>query len=187
VDWLSLLGIAVGLAMDALAVSIVAGMTVPRVTPRHTFRIGFHFGLFQFLMPVIGWFAGRQFAGVVADYDHWVAFVLLAAIGGKMLCESCKEQKTMKHDPTRGWTLVALSVATSIDALVVGVTMALVGASSVWVAAVVIGLVAAAFSTFGIMCGARLGRRWSRWSEVIGGCVLISIGVKVLVTHLFLM
>jgi len=90
-SWLNLLGMAVGLAMDALAVAIVAGMTVARVTPRHTFRVAFHFGLFQFLMPVLGWAAGRQLAGVVADYDHWAAFGLLALIGGKMLFEAGRE------------------------------------------------------------------------------------------------
>ena len=184
-NWLSLIGIAVGLAMDALAVSIVAGMTVVSVTPRHVFRIAFHFGLFQFLMPVVGWMAGLHLADVLADYDHWVAFGLLTAIGLKMLHESRGDvEPESRGDPTRGWMLVTLSIATSIDALAVGVTMALVQDDSIWLPAVVIGLVAAAFSWFGITFGARLGRRWSFWSHVAGGCILILIGCKILVSHL---
>jgi len=186
-NWLSLIGIAVGLAMDALAVSIVVGMTVAKVTPRHTFRIAFHFGLFQFLMPVIGWMAGRHLADLLADYDHWVAFGLLAAIGLKMLHESRGDvEPESRADPTRGWMLVTLSIATSIDALAVGVTMALVQEDGIWLPAAVIGLVAAGFSWFGITFGARLGRRWSFWSHVVGGCILILIGCKILVSHLLI-
>lgn len=185
-NWLNVLGIAVGLAMDALAVSIAAGMTLQRVTPRHTFRMAFHFGLFQFLMPVIGWSAGRQVAGYMAGCDHWIAFALLAAIGAKMLYEARFEKQVAgQDDPTRGWTLVALSVATSIDALAVGVSMALLEETSVWLPAVVIGLVAGAFSAAGIVSGSRLGARWSFWSEIAGGVVLILIGLKILVSHLF--
>jgi manganese efflux pump family protein len=185
-NWLNLLGIAIGLAMDALAVSIATGMTLSRVTPRHTFRMAFHFGLFQFMMPVVGWLAGRQVAGRMADFDHWVAFGLLTFIGAKMLYESRHETEIgSRGDPTRGWTLVALSVATSIDALAVGVSMALLEETSVWLPAVVIGLVAAAFSAVGITSGARLGKRWSFWSEIAGGVVLILIGLKILVSHLF--
>jgi len=184
-NWLNLSGIAVGLAMDALAVSIVAGLTIERVTPRHTFRIAFHFGLFQFLMPVLGWAAGRQLAGVLADYDHWIAFGLLALIGSKMLWEAGRAlQLNGRSDPTRGWMLVTLSIATSIDALAVGVTMAMVDVS-VWLPSVVIGIVAAVFSAVGITFGGRLGSRWSRWSQVAGGCILILIGVKVLLSDLY--
>ncbi|MBN1590368.1 MAG: manganese efflux pump [Pirellulales bacterium] len=183
--WLNLLGIAVGLAMDALAVSIVAGMTVTKVTPRHTFRVAFHFGLFQFLMPVVGWVAGRQLAGVVANYDHWVVFGLLALIGGKMLHEASRGVDVDgRADPTRGWMLVMLSIATSIDALAVGASMALMDVR-IWLPAVVIGVVAAVFSALGITFGGRLGSRWSFWSEIAGGCILIFIGIKVLVSHIF--
>jgi len=172
--------------MDALAVSIVAGMTVAKVTPRHAFRIAFHFGLFQFMMPVLGWAAGRQVAHALADYDHWLAFALLATIGGKMLWES-RESPDLngRDDPTRGWMLVTLSIATSIDALAVGASIALMQQVSVWLPAVVIGVVATVFSALGITFGARLGTRWSHWSEIAGGLVLIFIGVKVVVYHLF--
>ena len=183
-NWLNLLGISVGLAMDALAVSIVAGMTLASVTPRHTFRLAFHFGLFQFMMPVIGWLAGREMAGSIAAYDHWLAFGLLSFVGGKMLFDAYGEPEIdAKSDPTRGLMLVTLSVATSIDALAVGLSMGLIQVS-VWVPSVVIGLVAATLSAIGIRFGNRLGPRWGHRAEVVGGCILILIGTRILFSHL---
>lgn len=190
---LTLLGIAVGLAMDALAVSVAAGLSLPRVTSRHAFRVAFHFGLFQFLMPVIGWASGRRFAAALAGCDHWIAFALLAAIGLKMLHEGLGKAKsseknnpdgTPDKDPTRGWTLVMLSIATSIDALAVGVSLALVQETSIWLPSIVIGLVAATFSALGITFGARLGARFEHWAESAGGVILIAIGLHVLFSHL---
>ena len=126
--WLGMLGLALGLAMDALAVSIAAGLAVDTVTPRHVFRVSFHFGLFQFMMPVVGWLAGEQMANRLSGYDHWLAFALLAFVGGKMLWEAgCGNKRQAGRDPTRGLTLVVLSLATSLDALAVGFSMALVG------------------------------------------------------------
>ncbi len=184
-DWLSLLGIAVGLAMDAFAVSIAAGLTVNDVTRRHVFRIAFHFGLFQFMMPILGWWAGSAASSYVADYDHWVAFGLLSVIGGKMLFDArSSDEQAKKCDPTRGWMLVALSVATSIDALAVGLSMAFLRVS-ILLPCIVIGLVAAAFSAVGITFAGRLLGRMRRFAGVFGGCVLILIGLRVLITHLF--
>jgi manganese efflux pump family protein len=181
-SWLSLLGIAVGLAMDAFAVSIAAGLAVSSVTPRHVFRIGFHFGLFQFMMPVIGWLAGTQLAAYFGRYDHWVAFALLVYVGGRMLWEARSEKKAEEsgRDPTRGMMLVTLSVATSLDALAVGMSMAMLGVR-VWIPAIVIGIVTAALSAIGITFGGRIGPRWERWAEAAGGIVLILIGFKILV------
>jgi putative Mn2+ efflux pump MntP len=177
---LSLLGIAVGLAMDAFAVSVAAGLAVESVTPRHVFRIGFHFGLFQFLMPILGWLAGGQLAAYFGTYDRWVAFGLLVYVGGRMLWEAHGEKKAESgRDPTRGLMLVTLSIVTSLDALAVGVSMALLGVS-VWIPAVVIGIITAALSAVGITFGGRIGPRWERWAEVAGGIVLIAIGLKIL-------
>jgi manganese efflux pump family protein len=177
---LSLLGISVGLAMDALAVSIAAGLAVASVTPRHVFRISFHFGLFQFMMPIVGWLAGGQLTAYAGDYDHWVAFGLLAYVGGRMLWEARSEQRTEnQRDPTRGLMLVTLSIATSIDALAVGVSMAFLHVS-VWIPAVVIGIITATLSAIGITFGGRIGPRWERWAAAVGGIVLILIGLKVL-------
>ncbi len=180
---LNLLGIAVGLAMDAFAVSIAAGLTLKTVGPRHMFRLAWHFGLFQFMMPVIGWWAGRRISDWVAAFDHWLAFGLLAFIGGKMLYEAAQgEERTHRADPTRGWLLVSLSVATSIDALAVGFSLALLG-SGIWLAAAVIGLVACGFTAVGITFGARLLAPWARAADALGGAVLILIGLRVLLTH----
>jgi putative Mn2+ efflux pump MntP len=182
---LELLGTSLGLAMDAFAVSIATGVTVPRVTARHTFRMAFHFGLFQFLMPVLGWLAGREVADWIGSYDHWIAFVLLALVGARMVWEARRADQAEAHgDPTRGWMLVALSIATSLDALAVGFGMALVWADSIWLPALAIGLVAGSLSTVGIVFGGRLGTGWGRWAKLVGGCVLVAIGVRIVAAHL---
>jgi len=183
---LNMLAVAVALAMDAFAVSIAAGMKIKRVDGGHVFRAGFHFGLFQFMMPVIGWFAGRAFAAWVAPFDHWIAFVLLAGLGGKMLYEAKGHDPAPTGgaaDPTRGWSLVLLSVATSIDALAVGLSLAVIGVS-IWVPAVVIGVVTCTLSGLGIRFGARLGHKIEHEAEAVGGLILIAIGVKILISHL---
>ena len=169
--------------MDAFAVSIATGLGLEKVTPRHTFRLAFHFGLFQFLMPIIGWFAGSYLAGNIERYDHWIAFSLLCFVGGKMLWESgqVKENRTTA-DPTRGVMLMTLSLATSIDALAVGLSMAFLGVS-VWMPSIVIGVITAILSTVGILFGGRIGNRWSHWAEMAGGVVLILIGLKILLSH----
>lgn len=182
--WLTLLGIAVGLAMDAFAVAMATGLALGAVTPRHVFRLAFHFGLFQFMMPLVGWVAGAKLAHLIGDYDHWAAFALLAFVGGKMLLEAFDDHGNgSRSDPTRGLMLVTLSVATSLDALAVGLSMALLGVD-IWLPSVVIGLVAAALTTVGLGLGNRLGQRWGFWAEIAGGCVLLGIGIQILVGHL---
>lgn len=181
--WLDILGIAVGLAMDAFAVSIAAGLSIPNLTGRHVFRLAWHFGLFQFMMPVAGWLAGTTVSSYIAAYDHWLAFGMLAVIGGKMLHEAfVGDEKASRGDPTRGLMLITLSVATSIDALAVGLSLAFLKVS-VWMPSVVIGLVAGALTTIGITFGSRLGRKWKHRAEAIGGVVLILIGLRILVSH----
>lgn len=184
-NWINLLGISIGLAMDAFAVSIAIGISRDRITPRHVFRVAFHFGLFQALMPLLGWFVGQSFAESIKSVDHWVAFALLSVIGGRMLWESRKEAEDQTDvDPTRGWMLIMLSVATSIDALAVGLSMAFLGVD-IWIPAIVIGLVAAVLSCLGITFGVRLGDRWEHWANIVGGLVLIAIGARILVTDLW--
>jgi putative Mn2+ efflux pump MntP len=186
VTTLTLIGIAVGLAMDAFAVSIGAGLTLKTVDARQTFRLAWHFGLFQALMPVLGWLAGRSLARWIAPVDHWIAFGLLGVIGGKMIHEALKDddqREARRSDPTKGWSLVLLSVATSIDALAVGLSLALLGVS-IWWPAIVIGLVAGAFTTVGIQLGKRFGALLGRRMEIVGGVILIAIGVQILVEHL---
>ena len=185
-DLLSLFAIALALAMDAFAVALGAGLHLPRLTGRHLFRLGFHFGLFQALMQIVGWLAGLTVQRWIVAFDHWIAFGLLAYVGGKMLWEALhkKDDEAGTSDPTRGWSLVVLSVATSIDALAVGLTLALLNIS-VWYPALVIGLVAGVMTMAGMLLGRRLGRAWGPRVEILGGLILLGIGFKILFEHLF--
>ncbi len=183
-DTLTLLGIALALAMDAFAVALATGLALPLMTGRHLFRLGFHFGLFQALMPVLGWLAGLTIQKWIADYDHWIAFALLVFVGGKMIHEAFVDNDDEKkdRDPTRGWSLVMLSVATSIDALAVGLTLALLNVS-VWVPSAVIGLVAGLLTVSGMLLGRRINSSWGKRVEVFGGLTLCVIGLKILLEH----
>lgn len=182
-SWINLLGIAVGLASDAFAVSLAAGMTVSPITRRHTFRLAFHFGLFQFLMPILGWLAGLRIAPHVAAWSHWATFLLLAGVSLHMLWEAVgRDESASRADPTRGLLLVTLCVATSVDALAAGLSMALLG-TSIWLPAVVTGVLTALLSAGGITFGGHLGPRWGKMAEIGGGLVLLAIGLRILVTH----
>ncbi len=184
-DIFSLLFISLALAMDAFAVALAAGAILHPVSKRQLFRLGFHFGLFQGFMPVIGWLAGRSVQALISAYDHWIAFGLLAYVGGKMIHEAlADEEDTEKTDPTRGMTMVMLSIATSIDALAVGLSLAVVGIT-IWTPAVVIGITASILTVAGMLLGGKVGQIWGKRVEIIGGMVLISIGLKILVEHLF--
>jgi putative Mn2+ efflux pump MntP len=178
------LGLALGLALDAFAVAVVVGSVLDRITVRHYFRLGFHFGLFQALMPIVGWLAGRTVWSYAAAWDHWIAFGLLLFVGGRMLWPSSREDAPSdRGDPTRGLSLVVLSVATSLDALAVGLTLALLNVRII-LPVVVIGLVAGGLTLAGLAVGRRAGRALGCWAERVGGVVLIGIGVKILVEHL---
>jgi len=184
-DVLTLLAVAVGLSMDALAVSIAAGISLGKPEARPIFRLAFHFGLFQALMPLLGWLAGSFLAGRIATWDHWVAFGLLAFVGGKMIRESFArpgDKACEPRDPTRGLSLVVLSVATSIDAFAVGIGLAMLE-SPIWVPCLVIGLVTGVLSALGGVFGCRLGMRFGKRMELLGGLVLVGIGVKILIEH----
>jgi putative Mn2+ efflux pump MntP len=185
-DWITIFGIAVALAMDAFAVALAAGAVIPTLTGRHLFRFGFHFGLFQSLMPIIGWLVGMALQKWISAYDHWIAFILLAIVGGRMIREAFDEKEDKEvSDPTRGITMVILSVATSIDALAVGLSLAMLKVS-VWLPAAVIGVVAAGLTVLGMLLGRRLGGNWGKRVEVCGGIVLCGIGLKILLEHTLL-
>jgi len=183
-DFLTLFGLALALAMDAFAVALGAGIALEQLTGRHLFRLGFHFGLFQAMMPVFGWLAGLSVQHIISAFDHWLAFGLLAMIGGKMIYEALveKDETTDPRDPTRGLTMVMLSIATSIDALAVGLTLAVINVN-IWTPALVIGLVAGALTTVGMLLGRRIGAAWGPRVEIVGGLVLIAIGLKILLEH----
>ncbi len=177
---------AVGLAMDAFAVSITSGTTIKRPTLRHAFTIGAAFGSFQAVMPLIGWAGGSLFAEMVEGVDHWIAFVLLAFIGGKMVYGTLRPGPDQEPvNPLKGFVLLMLAVATSIDALVVGVGFAFLRVPIV-TAAVIIGLVTFALSSFGVLAGNKLGQWFGNKAEIAGGLVLIGIGGKILLEGLSL-
>lgn len=183
---LTILAIAVGLAMDAFAVAVATSVTLARLTPRHIFRFAFHFGLFQAGMPLLGWLAGRSVVHWVAAWDHWLAFGLLGFVGGKAIYDGIRDEPQgddQPADPTCGWSLVVLSVATSIDAFAVGLSLAWLG-TSIWSTVAVIGVVTAAMTTAGMFLGRLLGARFGRRMSIVGGLVLLGIGVKILAEHL---
>jgi manganese efflux pump family protein len=179
-----ILAIAVALAMDAFAVSLAAGATAYARSPRARFRLSFHFGLFQCLMPVAGWLLGSTFARYISAVDHWIAFGLLGLVGGRMVVAALFESEAAyARDPSRGTTLVLLSLATSIDALAVGLTLAMLD-TGIWYACAIIGVVTGLLSLLAIRLGNRLGQRFGRRMEVAGGLILLGIGARILLQHL---
>jgi putative Mn2+ efflux pump MntP len=180
-----IIGIAVGLAMDAFAVAVSSSVIIGKITGRHIFRLGFHFGLFQAMMPILGWLAGSSVQKYIVNWDHWIAFGLLIFIGIKAIIGAFKppEEGSQRSDPSRGMSLVMLSVATSIDALAVGLSFAMLGLK-IWYPALLIGIITSAITIFGMLIGSQIGRRMGRQVEIIGGLVLIAIGVKILIEHL---
>lgn len=181
---LNIIFIAVGLAMDALAVSIASG-TVSRKDPVKAAWIrGALFGFFQMAMPLAGWAAGATFRTAVALVDHWIAFGILALIGAKMIYESVREDQTGKADASTGaWALLGLALATSMDALAVGLGFAFLDVP-ILVPAVIIGAVTFVLSFAGVLVGARFGGLFEKKAEALGGVVLILIGCKILWEHL---
>ena len=182
----SVLMIALALAVDAFAVALAAGVSLPEINFRHTFRLAWHFGLFQGGMNIIGWAGGLSFRSLIESFDHWLAFGLLFLVGARMIHEALaeKDEERPFSDPTRGVSLVMLSVATSIDSLAVGLSFAILKVA-VWVPALVIGIVASMLTA----CGLHLGRvvrhagRLGKIAEVGGGIVLVAIGLKILHEH----
>lgn len=180
-----ILVVAVGLSMDAVAVSLAASASQRARGARATFRLSFHFGLFQFLMPIAGWSIGTSVVRYISSFDHWIAFGLLTLVGLRMIAAAARgEDATLAGDPSRGATLILLSVATSIDALAIGLTLAMLG-SAIWYASFVIGLVTACLSCLAILVGQRVGQRVGRRMEIAGGLALIAIGARILWQHLW--
>ncbi len=181
---LVILLISLSMAMDAVAVCLGAGTLNDCLGPRPTFRLAFHFGLFQFIMPLLGWLAGTTIVSYIASYDHWVAFALLAFVGGRMVRSGFSpEDEKRQADPSRGWTLVLLSIAVSIDALAIGFSIGLMHVS-IWYPAVVIGIVTGLMSWLGLAVGNRLSQKFGQRMEIIGGIVLLLIGARILIMHL---
>lgn len=181
--FLEVLLLSLSMAMDAFAVCLAAG-SLPEVRgPRPAFRLAFHFGLFQFLMPVLGWLVGTSVERLISGFDHWVAFGLLTAVGIRMMYSALHPDESQRVDPSRGWTLVVLSIAVSIDALAVGLSLGLLGIA-VGYPALLIGIVTGVVSLVGLRLGVVAGRRLGTWIQIVGGLVLISIGLRIVLEHL---
>jgi putative Mn2+ efflux pump MntP len=177
--------IAIGLAMDAFAVSIGAGTGGQVTDLRSKIRLAFHFGLFQAGMTLIGWLAGTTIQRWITSIDHWVAFGLLTYVGVNMIRSGLgKSEEENRRNPSKGATMVFLSVATSIDALAVGISLAMLSVPVLF-PSVVIGVITFGLSLFGLMAGNKLGEKFGKRMEIIGGVILILIGLRVLTIHLF--
>jgi putative Mn2+ efflux pump MntP len=185
-EWLTVSGIGVGLAMDAFAVSIVSGSVYRQLHIGHALRMALFFGGFQSLMPLMGWALGAKLENYISPYDHWIAFILLTLIGGKMIYETFefKAVEDKPKDPSSMAVLLILSLATSIDALVVGITLTLV-TKSIFEAVAVIGLITFSICYLGWEIGKRVGHFFENKIEIVGGLILIGIGLKILLGHLF--
>lgn len=178
-----IIGIAIGLSMDAFAVSVGKGLAVRKVRPSNALSVGLWFGGFQALMPLLGYFLGSAFAEKVCAIDHWIAFGLLFLIGANMIREAFSS-KEAENDDFGLRTMLILALATSIDALAAGVSLSFIDVN-IWLSIALIGATTFAFSVGGIYLGHTLGGRFHKWAEVFGGAILIAMGLKILLQHLF--
>lgn len=181
---LYILGLAVALAMDAFAVSIAVGISLKKISKRQSFRLSYHFGLFQALMPIIGWSFGNSIRHFAENYAHWIAFTLLVLVATNMLREALSgddHEEITPKDATRGMSLVILSVATSIDALAVGLSLSMLNVD-ILEPAIIIGLVAAAFTLAGMHLGRKISQmqKLSVYAEILGSLVLFAIAFQIL-------
>ncbi|MEJ5285972.1 MAG: hypothetical protein CH6_4071 [Candidatus Kapaibacterium sp.] len=175
--------VAFALGLDAFSVAVSAGVFYKKATPKQKFRLTFHFGLFQFIMPLIGWVVGEETIGILQDYDHWVAFIILSLLGVKIIYESQKSKKKVQTDISRGLKLVGLSIATSLDAFAVGFSLSLIDGQILFMS-IIIGAVAAAMTYIGILIGERLSIRFEKYAGIVGGTILILIGIQIVLNHI---
>lgn len=181
---LELFILAVGLSMDAFAVSVCKGLSTQKLKTKHYLIIGAWFGGFQALMPTIGYFLGSTFEKYITSFDHWVAFVLLAIIGVNMIREGCSKEDGKANDSFSFKTMIVLAVATSIDALAVGITFALLPDVNIVAAVSFIGVITFIISAIGLKVGNIFGLKYKSKAEIAGGVILILIGTKILLEHL---
>ena len=175
--------IAVGLSMDAFAVSVCKGLAVEQVKGTHLVTAGLYFGGFQALMPMLGYFLGSRFSAYITAVDHWIAFGLLVIIGGNMVREACSQEEEQADESIAVGTMLVLAVATSIDALAVGITLAFLQVD-IFSAASYIGIATFCLSVLGVKVGNLFGCRWRARAELAGGIILILLGTRILLEHL---
>lgn len=180
----TLIIMALGLAADAFAVSLSSGLLIKNLKVNKALKIALFFGVFQYLMPLIGWVGGLFFRDFLINIDHWIAFILLTLIGGKMIYESLSEEdEEEKFNPTDTYTLFGLAIATSIDALAVGFSLSVIQ-TSILQAATIIGVITFSLSLMGVFIGHTFGGLFKEKVEFLGGAILIAIGAKILLEHL---
>lgn len=179
---LAILFIAIALAMDAFAVSIASGGIIKKLHLRHAVRISLFFGIFQAVMPILGWLAGNGFRGLISSFDHWIAFCLLTFIGGKMIYESRSLDVDKRMDPLKFKILLILAIATSIDAFGVGLSLSMLEVT-ILIPALIIGIVTFILSMVGVYIGRKFGHFLEKKIEVIGGIILIIIAFEILLAH----
>lgn len=175
--------VAVGLSMDAFAVAVCKGLKMPKINKKQTALIALFFGGFQALMPLIGYFLGKQFEEYIVSVDHWITFVLLGFIGGKMIYESFKKDEEEEDKPFNIKELFVLAIATSIDALAVGITFAFLQVN-IAMSVSMIGVITFILSAIGVLIGHKFGEKYKSKAEFAGGLILILIGLKILLEHL---
>jgi putative Mn2+ efflux pump MntP len=183
-SFISILLIALALSMDAFSVAIALGAAGRGHASAAVLRLATAFGVFQFVMPILGWLLGKTVVSYIEDYDHWIAFGLLLIVGLRMIKEYFdKDEKEHTKDPTKGWSLLVLSIATSIDALAVGVSFAFFDVN-IYYASAVIGVVCFIITALGMIFGKALSRILGKKAVLLGGIVLIGIGIKIVVEHM---
>lgn len=175
--------IAIGLAMDAFAVSVCKGLSMKKMSYRKAIIIAFYFGVFQAIMPIIGFFIGELFSNVVESIDHWIAFFLLLFVGGRMIKDSTDDEIEKRNDRVDFKTMIILAIATSIDALTIGITFSFFN-TGIFISSLIIGSITFVLSVLGVVLGYKFGDLFQNKAEFVGGIILIILGLKILLEHL---
>lgn len=182
---LSLTLIGVGLSIDSLAASITTGACSKNIRLKQVLKVAVFMAFFQGTMPLVGWLIGSSFKSIIEDYDHWVAFILLLGIGGKLIYDGIKNStEEANPNPTKNMLLAGMALATSIDAMILGIGFGLIEIN-IWLAMLIIGTTTFLFSSAGVFVGEKLGNKINKGIEIFGGLVLIGLGVKILVEHIY--
>lgn len=183
-DYLIIVLVAIGLCFDTFAVSISSGIAKQEIVFRDALKIAFTLAFFQGLMPLAGWGLGEQIKIYLSKYDHWVAFTILFILGLKMIIESFKHDEKKEYNPLNPWILISMAIATSIDALAVGFSFSIISIP-IFISAFIIGFVTFLASMLGILFGKKTGKNFGNKIEIIGGAILIIIGIKIIIEHLY--
>ncbi|PKQ63202.1 hypothetical protein BZG02_10635 [Labilibaculum filiforme] len=184
-ELISIVFLALGLSVDSFAASVCSGLAIKKIHFFQAIKIAFFLGIFQGGMPIIGWYTGWELKDLIKDFDHWIAFILLAGMGGKMIYESIfVKEKDCAFNPLKLVVLIGISIATSIDALIVGLSLAFINVN-IWFPAIVIGAITFIVSMLGMLLGKKIGNKLSQKFEILGGAILILIGLRILIEDLF--